>query len=128
MNLLKEPRLHDDAFLKRVRKLPCLFPLCNRKTVEAAHVRMANSHLGVTEAGIGQKPHDAMVVPLCHVHHRIGEGAEHRVGAKIFWESVGIDPHYVALRLYLAHRRIDDDLEAETAMRSIVLEARFAAQ
>jgi len=33
----------------------------------------------------------------------------------------------VALRLYLAHRRITDEIEAYDAMRSIILEERFAA-
>jgi hypothetical protein len=128
MSLLREPRLHDDEFLKRVRQLPCLFPMCNRQPVEAAHIRQARADLDITEAGIGQKPHDAMVVPLCEIHHRIGQGAEHRIGSKVFWRSVRIDPHHVALRLYIAHRRISDDMEAVQAMRSIVLEERFAAQ
>jgi hypothetical protein len=126
IDLLRQPRMHDDAYLARVRQLPCLFPLCNRRPVEAAHLRMARADLGITESG-SHKPHDAMVVPLCGLHHRMGEGAEHRIGSKLFWKGCGLDPGHVALRLYLAHSNILDDLEAVEAMRSIILEERFTA-
>jgi hypothetical protein len=128
MNLLREPRLHDEEFLKRIRQLPCLIPQCNATHVEAAHIRMARADLGVTEAGIGQKPHDAMVVPLCAEHHRLGLMAEHRLGSRFFWARHGIQPHCVALRLWLAHRNNPNDrLHAVQAMRTIILEERFNA-
>jgi hypothetical protein len=127
MTLLRQPRMHDDEFLARVRQLPCLFPLCNRVPVEAAHLRRgAIFDLGITESG-SAKPHDALVVPLCALHHRLGEGAEHRIGSKSFWEAAHLDPTHTALRLYIAHRRIKDDIQALQAMRSIILEERFNA-
>jgi hypothetical protein len=102
--------------------------MCNRQPVEAAHLRIgAISELDLKEAG-SNKPHDALVVPLCATHHRLGKGAEHYIGTRVFWRGFGLEPAHVALRLYLAHRRIEDDMEAIEAMRSIVLEERFAAQ
>jgi hypothetical protein len=119
----KEPRAHDETYLARLRQLPCIQPCCGALAVDAAHIRMASAIYGATEAGVGAKPHDFWTLPLCRHHHEL----QHRIGTKRFWDQLGMDPHYVALRLYQIHQRIEDDLEALQQMRLVVLEERFAA-
>lgn len=124
---MKEPRLRDEKYLRLIRQLPCLMPMCCKVPVEAAHIRIgARSDLEITESG-SHKPHDALVLPLCAHHHRTGASAEHAVGTKRFWEERGVDPHYVALKLWLAHHNAPDDMHALEAMKTIVLEERFSA-
>lgn len=120
--LMKEPRAHDDAFLARIRQLPCIMPSCGALAIDAAHIRMTSSRYRTSGAGVGQKPHDFWALPLCRYHHRL----EHKIGTPRFWETLGMDPHYVALRLYQIHERIADDIEALQAMRLVILEERFA--
>jgi hypothetical protein len=119
----QEPRAHDEAFLARLRQLPCIHPCCGFVHVDAAHIRMASSVYGATEAGVGQKPHDFWALPVCRKHHEL----EHSIGTRRFWEMLDIDPHFVALRLYAIHQRTKDDIEALQAMQHVVLEERFAA-
>lgn len=122
--LMKEPRAHDEAFLARLRQLPCIYPCCGVGLhTDAAHIRMASAIYGATEAGVGAKPHDFWALPVCRHHHTL----EHRIGTKRFWEKLDIDPHFVALRLYAIHQRTEDDIEALQQMRLVVLEERFAA-
>jgi hypothetical protein len=45
--------------------------------IECAHVRI-NSN-----AGMGQKPDDYRVVPLCREHHQ----QQHTIGERTFWET-----------------------------------------
>lgn len=97
----KAGRLHDEAHLAAVRKLPCL--ICRQHAPsEAAHIRMAVLSHGVRHVGMAQKPHDWLTVPLCAAHHRDGKGAEHRLGTKEFWRRVGLDPIAVAKKLRAA--------------------------
>ena len=123
----REPRITDEKFLSRIRQLPCIVPRCNIQGVEAAHIRMASAAHGQHEAGIGQKPHDTMALPCCWMHHRMSKNAEHVIGTSAFWEWLGMDPHFIAERIYRAHMAIEDDIEALQAMRLIILEERFAA-
>lgn len=119
----KEPRARDEAFLVRLRQLPCIHPCCAFVHVDAAHIRLASPIYGASEAGIGQKPHDFWCLPVCRKHHEL----EHSVGTQKFWDNLDIDPHFVALRLYAIHQRTEDDIEALKMMRHVVLEERFAA-
>lgn len=121
--MLKEPRVHDEDFLRRIRLLPCMVPNCREAFSDAAHIRLASASYQATEAGIGAKPHDFWVLPLCH-HHHMGE---HNMGTEKFWRQLRMDPHFVALRLYAIHRKMADDLSALPAMRLVVLEERFTA-
>lgn len=124
---MKEPRFRDEKFLNLVRQLPCLMPGCTSQTVEAAHIRLTRASSGFHESG-SHKPHDALVVPLCAIHHRLDKAAEHMIGSERFWELAKIDPHFVAMKLWLAHHNAPDDMHALEAMRTIVLEERFSAQ
>lgn len=60
--------------------------------IEVAHVRIG------TDGGMGQRPGDNWVVPLCSLHHEM----QHRLGEVTFWARVGLDPHAVAAALWAA--------------------------
>ncbi len=120
----REPRVHDERFLRRLRQIPCVVPRCSNRS-EAAHIGLTDYTKGVRESGHA-KPHDFLCLPCCAVHHRESNGAEHVVGAEKFWAGLGIDPLPLAARLYEIHQRHDDDLTAIAKMRLVVLEARFA--
>ena len=49
--------------------------------IECAHVRNGSG------AGMGQKPDDWRVVPLCSEHHR----NQHIVGEQTFWKGIDIE-------------------------------------
>ena len=89
----RQPRKHCDPHLAFVRTLPCVVCLDNTST-EAAHVRLADARIGKPNAGIGAKPDDKYVLPLCGVHHR----QQHNHGEKNFWH--GQDPVLLALAIY----------------------------
>jgi hypothetical protein len=120
----REPRVHDDRFLARIRCLPCTVPRCQRPS-EAAHIRMSDYSRGITEPGQA-KPHDFFALPCCAYHHREGINAEHRIGTGAFWERLGLDPFNLAGQLYRLHEANEGDMEAVTAMRRAVLETRYA--
>lgn len=112
----RRPRTHDDAHLKRVRLWSCL--ICGDGTsTEAAHVRMSDGSVAKPMSGIGMKPHDWFVIPLCGKCHRrqTNYGNERE-----FWRLAGIDPVKVALMLYVEG---EDYQRAEQIVRS----ARMAA-
>ena len=72
-----------------VRQLSCV--ACGRAAPsDAAHVRTG------TDGGLGRKPGDRYVVPLCTTCH----AKQHRVGELAFWSALRIDPLNVALRLW----------------------------
>lgn len=121
----REPRMLDEAFLKRVRQLPCIMPRCQGQA-EAAHIGMSSAAHGVVESG-SAKPHDCFTVPLCAYHHRLGRTAEHVVGTFGFWQSARMDPFDIAKRLYRLHAKTDSNMDAVEAMRLLVLEERFNA-
>lgn len=100
----KSPRVENGQHLKAIRELPCC--VCGtRKEIEAAHIRMANRRLGKLEAGIGAKPDDAWVTPLCAAHHRLLPNSQHNVGEANFWAAHGVDPFLLALALWRASGR-----------------------
>lgn len=78
---LKTPIVRDKDHLARVRAMRCL--LCGATPCDPAHVR---DGLG---GGMGMKPSDDLVVPLCHPHH----AEQHRVGEVPFWlRAVQVQP------------------------------------
>lgn len=83
------------AYLKWIRTLPCL--ACGDDTsTEAAHVRMTDRSVAKDNPGMGQKPDDCFVVPLCGQCH----SDQHICGEEMFWTELGIDAVKVALALY----------------------------
>ncbi len=86
-----KPNLRRRAqHLAFVRELPCLACRWDGEGIQAAHVRSG------TDGGMGMKPSDRYVVPLCAAHH----ARQHQVGELTFWGDLGIDPLNVALRLW----------------------------
>lgn len=92
----RDPRIEDRAHLAFVRLQACC--VCgSRRNVEAAHLRMRRPG---KETGMGRKPHDFFVTPLCAYHHRIGIASQHARGEREFWEYTGLNPFEIAERLW----------------------------
>lgn len=72
--------LRDPRYLAWIRTLPCM--ACMRTPSQAAHYRAGQA------GGIGLKPSDDRVTPLCFECHR----SQHDVGERRWWRDVGIDP------------------------------------
>lgn len=80
--------LRDKKWLAVVRrKLPCV--VCLKSPCDPAHIRIGFN-------GIGIKPGDDKVLPLCRIHH----SEQHQVGEKTFWKRIGIDPLSLAEKIY----------------------------
>jgi hypothetical protein len=91
----RQPRLEDAAWLAHVRTLPCL--ICGKVPSDPAHIRSSSLRYGKRQTGLGEKPSDVWVLPLCRLHH----DEQHRHGNELaWWAGYGIDPFAVALKLY----------------------------
>ncbi len=90
---MRTARRHDNNHLDFIRSMPCIRCLDNT-TTEAAHIRRADARIAKPITGIGIKPDDRFVLPLCGKDHR----RQHAIGEKAFW--VGCDPELWALALY----------------------------
>lgn len=87
-------RRKSEKHLRFIRSLSCC--VCGDNTsVEAAHVRMPDPRIGKPLTGIGIKPDDEFVVPLCSQHHR----EQHSMSERRFWELAGIDAILTAVTL-----------------------------
>lgn len=92
---MRTARRHDSTHLDFIRGLHCL--RCGDNTsVEAAHIRMADSRIAKPITGIGIKPDDRFVVPLCGRCHR----GQHSRGERAWWQARQVDPVLVALALF----------------------------
>lgn len=100
---LKKPRARrkSDAHRAWVRDHFCSVPGCQLMPIECAHVRLG------ANAGIGQKPSDAMTISLCREHH----AEQHRMGEESFGLKHGIDLMKLAEAFYRRspHRTKLDD-------------------
>lgn len=96
----KRKRVHAEGHLAWIRTLPCLVTGSTYE-VEAAHVRYADPRFAKPAVGIGIKPSDSWVVPLCAVEHRTGKGAQHSMNERQYWRGKGIDPVLVAAALWM---------------------------
>ena len=90
----KEPRIRCPGHCAWIRGFPCAVHderVCSGK-IEAAHIRIG------TDGGMGMKPSDCYVVPLCAHHHR----EQHQVGEHNFWAYFTgyFDPHKIAAQLW----------------------------
>lgn len=109
-------RVHDEAHLAAIRKLPCL--VCNRlNESEAAHVRYGQLLYGKRHAGMAEKPDDRWTVPLCASCHRTSDDAQHRSNEERWWYRQGIDPLVIAALLY-SHLSVGDELAANAVARN----------
>jgi len=121
----REPRVRDEAHLRLVRQCPCVCCVASRGRIhnesEAAHVRFGDPDYLKRPTGMAEKPSDQWTVPLCDVHHRHGNEAQHSMGEQYFWRTVwGIDPLALALELFTAPS-LDD-------MRAAVIQAARSAK
>ena len=62
--------------------------ICGRNDVQSAHIRYAGG-------GIGLKPCDSFVTPLCIEHHQ----EQHSMNERMFWHLYSINPISKALAL-----------------------------
>lgn len=76
----RETRWRSPAHLTFIRSFRCAFPGCSGMPIEAAHVRLGSG------AGMGQRPDDHRVVPLCKHHHT----SQHAQGEATFWHTYEI--------------------------------------
>lgn len=89
------PREEDPAYLAYVRTLPCL--ICRRPGSDPAHLRTGSRQYEKPPTGMGEKPSDRWVLPLCRTHH----DDQHRNNELEWWARQGIpDPFAVAQALY----------------------------
>ena len=95
--------IRNKKHLKFIRELECVF--CASPFVQAAHLRIG------TDGGMGLKPSDHWVTPLCHAHH----SKQHQIGERTFWK--GYDPHTLCRELFLLTGLHDDALAAIERMR-----------
>src|SRR5512139_1919761 len=109
---MRTARRHSNGHLDFIRQLPCIYKGCaDDTTVEAAHYRAADSRIAKPITGIGIKPDDCFVLPLCGKHHRL----QHEIGEYSFWH-LG-DPVLWSLALFA----VSGDYEAGTK----IIEAAF---
>lgn len=104
-------RKHDKAHLNYIRRLPCI-RCADDTATEAAHLRRSDFRIGKPITGIGIKPDDRFVLPLCGKCHRL----QHEIGEDDFWKD--LDPSLWALALH----SVTGDYQAglrlvETALR-----------
>lgn len=90
----RHPRITDEAHLAYVRTLPCR--ICGKPGSDPAHIRSPALAYGKEHTGMGEKPDDFWVLPLCRHHHM----EQHARGDELaWWASYGIDPHAEAVAL-----------------------------
>lgn len=94
----RQPREEDPAYLAYVRTLPCR--ICHRPGPnDPAHLRTGSRQYGKPPTGMGEKPSDCWVLPLCRAHH----DEQHRGNELAFWSRYGVpDPFAIAMLLYAA--------------------------
>ena len=92
----REPREKDDAYLRKVRRLPCV--VCgDDTTTEAAHVRYADRTVAKRQTGMAEKPDDKYALPVCGECHR----EQHSGNEFEYWHKKRIDPVKTSLALYV---------------------------
>jgi hypothetical protein len=92
----RQPHIEDPAHLAYVRTLPCT--ICAMPGSDPAHIRTGSRKHGKRDTGMGEKPDDCWVLPLCRHHHM----EQHSRGDELaWWASYGIpDPFVAAIDLY----------------------------
>ncbi len=109
----RQPREEDPAYLAYVRTLPCL--ICRRPgPSDPAHLRSAARQYGKPPTGMGEKPSDCWVLPLCRTHH----DDQHRNNELAWWQRQGVgDPFGLAVALY-ASRPVQTRPRRQSRVRS----------
>lgn len=116
-------RREERDHLGFIRKLPCC--VCGKRMgVEAAHLRLASPIHGKGATGMGTKPNDCWVNPLCAEHHRTDPDSQHNTSEEAFWARHGIDPFGLATSLYASS---GDEEAAELIIQAARLKAKQRA-
>lgn len=115
----RNPRIKDAAHLAAIRECDCI--ICGAWPVEAAHIRYPDNNHDKLLTGKGEKPHDKWALPLCHSCHRTGEGAQHSMNERKFWQMHNINPLKVCEQLYSAKNKV-------STMRGIINKIRMMGQ
>jgi hypothetical protein len=92
-------------YLSFIHRLPCV--VTGRTAVEAAHLSSAAPQYGHYGRAKGTKVSDRWVLPLAPEEHR----AQHAGNEMAYWQSVGINPHMLALTIYGLFSEMGDDAE-----------------
>jgi hypothetical protein len=92
-----KPSGKSPTHLDLIRQLPCLL---SGRPAEAAHIRYADAAHGKGVSGMGRKPEDKWVVPLCPELHRLLNGCQHDSDEVGWWAQFRIDPLAVATELW----------------------------
>jgi hypothetical protein len=119
---VRRPRYKNDKYLKFVKTLPCC--ICGHDTgVDAAHIRFSAAYAAKANPGVGQKPSDFWVVPLCRKHHDMQHsvGDERKFWIRSFWS---MDPLQIAAFLYLTWLECANEMDAEMAAIKMFEEQR----
>lgn len=92
----RQPRIEDPAYLAYVRTLPCR--ICRHPgPSDPAHLRTGARQYDKPHTGMGEKPPDCWVLPLCRTHHE----DQHRGNELAWWMRHGLpDPFAEAIALY----------------------------
>lgn len=93
------------GYLNFLHLLPCC--VTGREGVEAAHLSFANTWYGHYGRAKGTKAPDLFALPLSPDEHR----AQHRMSEQGYWDSVGINPHELAVTLFAIYSAYGDDAE-----------------
>lgn len=98
----RHERQHDKEYLAHTRRQPCIVgPIlggCEGR-IDPAHLRFGEAKVGRLNPGLGKKPDDKWVLPLCRKHHE----AQHAAGdERRWWSGTGIDPNEACVERYAA--------------------------
>lgn len=106
-----QKRIKDDGHLAFIRTLPSV--LSGQFGCEACHIRYGDPTYRKKHTGKAQKPDDAWALPLTPTEHR----DQHDGNEREWWMSKGIDPLWLAQKLYAVTGNRD-------AATKIILNAR----
>jgi len=109
----RQPREEDQAYLAYVRTLPCT--VCRRHgPSDPAHLRTGARPYNKPPTGMGEKPSDCWVLPLCRACH----DDQHRNNELAWWARKGFpDPFAIAAALY-ASRPVQSRPRRQSRVRS----------
>jgi hypothetical protein len=103
----RQPRVRNPDYLAWIAKGWCVACYVQNgrlnPEVHVAHVRMPSAAHDKRETGKAEKPDDRWTLPLCPGHHLDAPGAQHRVGERVFWSCLDVDPLDLCLALQEAH-------------------------
>lgn len=108
----RKPREKKPGHLAAIRQCQCLNCGADQGS-DPAHLRASKP--GKPNPGVGQKPDDKWVNPLCRRCHN----EQHRGNELAFWKKAGIDPFKTAVELYHLSLNVE-------AMRDYVSKIRSA--